>query len=226
MQLFGRLMAFNLSGGLCVSVLGFFAANRQTQPVICLFIAIFCGSVAPLAHAATYTQDLNDFISLQVKPLADSDIVIDSLNQANEKHEGISELNLVALDDIWRSELRKITQPLISKIIVNDLSKFLVKMVEGGQGVYTQITVIDIKGLNIGQTVISQNYWNVGKPRWDRIFTVNSSLPYISDVYFSDETNKFQVEVSFMVISDEKPIGIVAAGIDVEQLEGWKKRRK
>jgi|GEM_PF-1773663 len=216
-------MGFKLVGGLWFVVRSFFTTNLVLRTVNSLFLIVLYTSVA---QAANYSQDLNDFIKLEIKPLGSSDIVIDNLNQMNDKHAGLSEINLSVLDNDWRSELRKIKQPLITQVMENDLSKFLIKTVEAGQGVYTEITVIDSRGLNIGQTVVSQNYFNAGKPRWDKTFAIKSYAPYISDIYFSDETNKFQVEVSLMIISDEKPIGIVAAGIDVEQLEDWKKRRK
>ena len=193
--------------------------------LLALIPLLICLLAAP-AYSASYTQDLNDFINFEVKPLVNTDIVVDSLTKQNEQHASLSESALRVLDNSWHSELRKTNQSLISQVMDNDLSKFLMKIKDAGQGVYTEITIIDSKGLNISQTSVSGSYWNVGKPRWDKTFGVKSYAPYISDIYYSDETNKFQVEISFMIISDEQPIGIIAAGIDVEQLEDWKKRRK
>ncbi len=177
------------------------------------------------ASAATYTQDLLEFINLEIKPSVNSDIVIDNLLKHNEMHVSLVESSLRLLDNNWHSEIRKIDQPLIRQIKENELSKFLMKMQEASHGVYTQITIIDAKGLNISQTVITENYWNIGKAIWDQTMGIKSYAPYISDLYYSDETSKFQVAVSFMIIADEQPIGIIAAGIDVEQLEEWKKSK-
>lgn len=191
--------------------------------VLLPFLAIM---LAISAQAADYTQDLNDFINQEMKPWVNSDIVVDSLRSQNESNAANSESNLMVLDNNWRAEIRKINQPLISQVLNSDLSQFLKKKLSEGQGVYTEITIVDNKGLNIAQTIISERYWNAGLPRWDKTFRQNSYATYISDIYYSDETSKFQVEVSFMIIADDQPIGIIAAGIDVEQLEDWKKRRK
>ena len=187
-----------------------------------VFMALFCNP----ALAADYTQDLEDFITAELKPWINSDIVLDNLRLQNEASVDISESNLMVMDNNWRSEFRKVNQPLIGQVLNSELSAFLKKKLEEGQGVYTQIAIINNKGLNIAQTVVSDHYWNIGQPRWDKTFRQGSYATYISDLYYSDETSKFQVEISFMIIADDQPVGILAAGIDVEQLEDWKKRRQ
>lgn len=155
-----------------------------------------------------------------------SDIVIDNLVKQNDISAGYTESSLKIMDNSWHSEIRKVNQPLISQVMGSDLSQFLQKKKDDSSGVITDLRIIDAKGLNIAQTVISEDYWNEGKPRWDNTFKVKTYATYISDVYYSDETNKFQVEISFMIISEDQPVGVIAAGIDVEQLEDWKKQRK
>jgi hypothetical protein len=178
------------------------------------------------ASAADYTHDLNEFINIEMKPWVSSDIVIDSLNKQNEEQAALLESNLLVMDNNWRSEYRKVNQPTIGPVLASELSQFLKKKAVEGEGVYTELIIVDAKGLNIAQTVISENYYNAGKPRWEKTFRAKSYAPYISEIYYSDETSKFQVEVSFLIVSDGQPVGIVVAGIDVEQLDDWKKRRK
>lgn len=199
--------------------------NGYKKLLLCSLCFVFFCKVANAA-SIDYTQDLNDFINIEMKQWVNGDLVIDTLARHNEKNANLSEANLKIEDNNWRSELRKFNQPLISEIMGNELSTYLKKILEDGKGVYTEIIIIDSKGLNAAQTIISENYWNVGRPRWDKTFLVKSYSPYISEVHYSDETNKFQAEVSFMIIRDEQPIGVVFAGIDVEQLEDWKKNRK
>jgi hypothetical protein len=199
------------------------AIHVLSRAIHVLLLAI---SLAKPAISAEYTQDLNEFINLEIKPWVNSDIVIDNLNKQNENNFNLSESSLRVLDSNWRSEFRKVNQPLIGQVISNELSQFLQKKIIEGRGVYTELTIINNKALNIAQTVVSEGYWNLGQPRWDKTFAEKSYTPYISDIYYSDETSKFQLEVSFMIIAEDQPVGVVVAGIDVEQLEDWKRRRK
>jgi len=205
---------------------------RGNDRILCLIFTrlafIFAIIITPAtsSQAAEYSQDLNNFINLEIKPWVNSDIVVDNLNTQNQANATLSESNLAVMDNNWRSEFRKINQPVISKILNSELSQFLKRKLKEGQGVFTQISIINNKGLNIAQTIVTENYWNKGKAFWDKTFGQGSYATYISDIYYSDETSKFQVDVSFMIIVDDQPIGTVYAGIDVEQLEDWKKRRR
>lgn len=192
-----------------------------------IFLFVICIVTAkPVLSAEDYTQNLNDFINADMKLWANNDIMIDFLKKKNAEMQDVSESNLMVLDNDWRSEFRKMNQPIIGQVMNNDLAQFLKNKISDAMGVYTELTVINNKGLNIAQTSLSEHYWNAGMPRWDKTFRQNSYATYISDMYYSDETGKFQIEVAFMVIADDQPIGVLAAGIDVEQLEDWKKRRK
>lgn len=204
---------------------GFFPFAHGPWLLALLFIVMLFPSKS-IAVTADYSQDLSDFINIEIKSWVNSDIVIDNLTKQNEISANYNESNLKALDNSWRGEYRKINQPTINQVLTSELSQFLQKKMADSQGVFTEITIIDSKGLNMAQTIISEDCWNVGKPRWDKTFKEKSYVPYISDVYYSDKTNKFQVEVSFMIISNDQPIGVIDAGIDVEQLDDWKKRRK
>ncbi len=190
--------------------------------ILTLFLSLLLTSIA---QATDYSQDLNDFINIEIKSWINNDIVIDYLKNQNEKNSTLLESDLKILDNKWQSEARKVNQVLISQVVNNDLSQFLKKIQTTSQGVYTEISIIDNKGLCVGQSITSEHYWYGEEKLWGQTFKTKSYSTYISDIYYSDTTNKFQVQIAFMIISDEQPIGVITAGIDVEQLEDWKKRK-
>lgn len=176
--------------------------------------------------AADYSNDLQDLINSHMKQWAQREIVIDAVKAQNEKHADLSLSDMKILNARWLGEKRKNKRPLTTKLLENEFSDYLRKIQEDGEGVYTEIIVTDNNGMNVGQSILSENYWQGTKDRWKKTFGSRSYATYISDLGFNDNTGLFQVEVSFMIIADEEPIGMVYAGLDVEQLEEWKKRQE
>lgn len=173
-----------------------------------------------------YVQDINDIINTDMKRWASRSVVINSVLAQNSKSADLSISDFKILDTRWKSEKRKNKRPLISKLLNNRLSEYLKEVHEEGQGIYTEIIIIDDKGLNVGQSRVSENLWQGQQEKWLKTFGSNSYTPNIGKLHFDDNTELFQVEVSFMMIHEDEPIGIVYAGIDIEQIEAWKKRKE
>ena len=178
------------------------------------------------AYAADYKAKLEELINSEMKAWSQSEEVSLFLKSQNEKNADLSESDFKILNSRWQAEKRKLNKTLTDKVLGNELSGYLKEIEEKGQGVYTEIIIIDKFGLSAGQSMDSLNYFHAGEKRWDKTFGSNSYAAYISDLHFDDNTNLFQVDVAFMIFADEEAIGVAYAGIDVEQLEEWKKRRE
>ena len=72
--------------------------------------------------------------------------------------------------------------------------------------------------------MVSDDYWQGNIEKWKKTLGSRSYGTYISDLAFDYNTEFFQVEVAFIASMNDEPIGVVYAGVDVEQLENWKKR--
>lgn len=197
----------------------------MNKAIVSFLFCIFVG-ICFAANSQEYTKDLTELVNSEMKQWSHKDIVINAVKLQNSKSADLSVSDLKILDSKWIGEKRKNKKPLIRKVLDNDLSEYLRKIQEDGEGLYTEIIVTDNRGLDVGQSQISSNYWQGQEDKWKNTFGSRSYATYVSDLHFDDNTEAFQVEVSFMIISDDEPIGMVYAGVDVEQLEEWKKRRE
>ncbi len=177
-------------------------------------------------YAAEYDKDLNEVAATDMKGWAYDDIVINALKKSNEKNADISITDRKILDNKWQGEKRKNKQSLINSVMGNELSEYLKEIHKDGEGIYTEIIVIDMFGINVGQSRISGNYWQGQQDKWVKTYKDRSYANYIGDLHFDDNTELFQVELSFMIIIEDEPIGVVYAGIDVEQIEDWRRRKE
>ncbi|MDA0782604.1 MAG: hypothetical protein PQ612_08445 [Rickettsiales bacterium] len=171
-----------------------------------------------------YRSDINDFVVNEMKLWLKNDIVIKALKKQNEKNELLSQTDKKILNDTWMGERRKNKRPLTDRVLENDLSNFLKIKQKESQGLFTEIIIIDAYGINAGQSMISDDYWQGNNEKWTKTLGSRSYGTYISDLAFDYNTEFFQVEVAFIATLNDEPIGVVYAGIDVEQLESWKKR--
>ena len=98
--------------------------------------------------------------------------------------------------------------------------KYLKKVEADSQGLITEIFVMDDKGLNVGQSDVTSDYWQGDEAKWQKTYQVGPDAIHISDVEQDESTQRFQSQLSLPVVDPDtkKPIGAVTIGIDVENL--------
>ena len=130
-------------------------------------------------------------------------------------HEGLSEDDVIALDKKWRAD----DQDLIAATTENDLSNFLKEKQEASEGKFTEIFVMDNKGMNVGQSALTSDYWQGDEAKWQDTFSVGADAIHISDVEFDESSQTYQVQISTTISDGGAPIGAVTFGVDAESIE-------
>ena len=79
---------------------------------------------------------------------------------------------------------------------------------------------MDAKGLNVGQSDVTSDYWQGDEDKWQRTYPVGPDALLIGEVEQDESTQRFQTQVSLSVVdpADGAVIGAVTVGIDVETL--------
>lgn len=77
---------------------------------------------------------------------------------------------------------------------------------------------MDNKGLNVGQSDETSDYWQGDEAKFKKTFHVSLKKPFIDDIVYDGSSQRFQSQVSLTIIDpvDDKPIGAITVGIDVE----------
>lgn len=146
--------------------------------------------------------------------------VIAAVKAQNTKHAGLTQDKIDALDKQWRAETKAAAKPLINEVTGNALSAFLKKKEAEGKGLVTEIFVMDNKGLNVGQSDVTSDYWQGDEAKWQKTFLVGPAAVFVDKVDKDESTQKFQTQVSISIVDPAggAVIGAVTVGLDVEML--------
>ena len=187
--------------------------------------SIVIGAVAAIALtgaalANEFTAPITKLADTKVRQWIKDPAIIDAVKAQNQKHAGLTQADIDALDKKWRAETGSSSQPMIQAVLSNSLSKFLKTKKESSKGLYTEIFVMDNKGLNVGQSDVSSDYWQGDEAKWKKTYPVGANAIHISDVEKDESTQAFQSQLSLPVVdpANNQVIGAITLGINVEQL--------
>ena len=111
-------------------------------------------------------------------------------------------------------------QPLIASVLANSLSAYLKDVKADAAGLYTEIFVMDDKGLNVGQSDVTSDYWQGDEAKWKKTFLAGADGLLIDEVEFDESSQTYQSQVSVAIVDPTtgKSIGAVTVGVDVEKV--------
>ena len=147
-------------------------------------------------------------------------IVIAAINKQNEKNAALSQGDIDKLDKEWRSEVKGSGGGLVNRVMSSELSAFLKKVKAESAGLFTEIFVMDNKGLNVGQSDKTSDYWQGDEAKWQKTYQQGAGMVHVGGIEKDESTQTLQSQLSITIVdpASNKPIGAVTVGINVEQL--------
>lgn len=175
----------------------------------------FGTALAEEAHVAPVTE----YVTGKIKPWLTDAAVISAIKAQNAANAKLSDADIQALDKKWRAEVDGSNRATIDGVLNNALSKFLVEKKEKSEGAITEIFVMDAKGLNVGQSDITSDYWQGDEAKFKKSFGAGKDALFVDEVEKDESSQTLQSQAS-VTISDESgtPIGAVTVGINVNSL--------
>jgi len=179
-------------------------------------------TVQPGAFAADdHVAAIRSEVVPQVRSWLEDPTVVSAIKSQNIQHAGLSQAEIENLDREWRSETSATNRKLIDSILSNQLSGFLSNVKKDARGVYTEIFVMDNKGLNVGQSDITSDYWQGDEDKWKKTYLAGPDAVFIDDVEFDESSQTFQSQLSLPIVDPDTgvTIGAVTVGVNVEMLQ-------
>lgn len=186
------------------------------------FSTILTLGAAPLSAAENeHKQAILDQVVPQVRAFLADSRVINAVNAQNSRHAGMSQARIDKLDKQWRAETANGSGPLIESALENRLSAYLITVQEASQGLFSEIFVMDAKGLNVGQSGLTSDYWQGDEAKWQKTYGKGADAMLIDDVEFDESSQTFQSQLSLPVIdpADGAVIGAVTVGVNMDFLQ-------
>jgi hypothetical protein len=176
--------------------------------------------IAVVGNAAEHEAPLKNIAETKIRTWISDPAIVNAVKAQNEKHASLTQADIDTLDKQWRAETKAAAKPLIDPILNNDLSKFLKKVAADSKGLYTEVFVMDNKGLNVGQSEITSDYWQGDEAKWQKTFSVGPDAVFVDKIEKDESTQVLQSQVSLSVVdpATKKVIGAVTVGVNVDAL--------
>lgn len=168
-------------------------------------------------HIASIRRD----VVPQVRSWLSDPSVISAVNKQNMRHASIGQTDIDRLDKQWRAETSSTNRKLVDAVLANSLSSYLGDVKNGANGLYSEIFIMDDKGLNVGQSDVTSDYWQGDEDKWKKTYLAGPDAVFIDDVEFDESTQTFQSQLSLPVVDPMTgmAIGAITIGVNVDMLQ-------
>lgn len=182
--------------------------------VLCLMPA------TPSRAGDVHVEPVTAYIDANIRAWVEDPIIIGALKNQNAVHADLTQAAIDALDATWRTEFAGNSRPLIDTVVGNPLSKFLRGKQAASGGVITEIFVIDAKGLSVGESEMSSDYWQGDEPKWQKTYMTGSSALFVDAAEKDESTQTLQSQASLTVFDPQtgQRLGAITVGINLDAL--------
>lgn len=171
------------------------------------------------AGATDHSNAVRHVAETRIQSWIDAPAIIEALRRQNDANRSLTQTDIERLDAQWRQETLAAERPLIQAVLSTDLSRFLREIQTQHRGLFTEIFVVDNRGLNVGQSDMTSDYWQGDEYKWQRTFLVGPDAVFIDRVEEDESTQQFQSQVSLSITDPQtgQVIGSMTVGVDVDR---------
>lgn len=173
-----------------------------------------------VSAAEPHVRPMEQFAQNTVSGWLSNPTLIEAIKVQNAKHASLNASRIDQMDKQWRAETGASSRPMIDAILANELSKFLLQAKNQTGGLVTEVFVMDNKGLNVGQSDVTSDFWQGDEAKWKKTYLAGPNAMFIDEVEQDESTQMFQSQLS-MSVSDPasgEVIGAITVGVNVEAL--------
>lgn len=186
--------------------------------VVALALAAACSGTALAADE--HEASLRNLVKAKILPMIQNSVVVDAVKQQNSRNAALTEPEIIKLDKQWRAQVRGAGGALINEVLANSLSGYLKQFKQANGELFTEIFVMDNKGLNVGQSDVTSDYWQGDEAKWKKTFLIGPGTVHIGKVKMDESTQTLQAQISVTIVdpTTNQAIGAVTVGVNVEEL--------
>ena len=173
-----------------------------------------------VSAAEPYVQPMEQFAKSTVSGWLNNPTLIEAIKVQNAKHASLSASQIDQMDKQWRAETGASSRPMIDRILAKELSKFLLQAKNQTGGLVTEVFVMDNKGLNVGQSDVTSDFWQGDEAKWKKTYLAGPNAMFIDEVEQDESTQMFQSQLSMSVTdpASGEVIGAITVGVNVDAL--------
>ncbi len=165
------------------------------------------------------------YILEHITPWITNRVLVGAVGAQNVANGKLTNLEIDKLDIGW---IERTDKSLIESKMNNDLSAFLKTKKSAGPDIIVEIFAFDQMGLNVGQTDMTQDYYQGDEAKYWKTFMVGPGAVFVDQVGMDDGRHVSQANLTITNPETGKAIGAMTVGIDIDKLaksslpnKGW-----
>lgn len=182
----------------------------RTWALAALLVATLAG-VGP-SRAGSYEDELLALARARIAAVLSAEVVIEAVRAQNAVSAGLSQAEIDALDRRWRRETESADQSLIDEVMERRVSLFLAEVQDGSEGPFTEIFVTDLRGLNVGQSVVTSDLWQADELKWQAVIAGGPDGVHVGPPEADASTQRSQQQIGAPVL-DPQTRAVIGVGI-------------
>ncbi|HYE52613.1 MAG TPA: hypothetical protein VEB20_23665 [Azospirillaceae bacterium] len=181
--------------------------------------ALLAALTAPPALAADLS--LGYLIETQIRPWLANPALVAAIKEQNRRTAGLSQAEIDAMDRAWASEIGQKEQPTIRAVASSPASALMRDKLLLAKGLFTEIIVMDARGLNVAVTDATSDYWQGDEAKWQKTFAAGAEAVHVDELRRDESTHLAQRQVSLTVVdpADGAPIGAITVAVNADRME-------
>lgn len=161
---------------------------------------------------------IETLIQSELKSWTYDPFMLAAVRAQNSRHAALTQSEIERLDQQWKVETRQGSRPLINEVMSRSSSHLLKSLQSKAKGLITEVILMDYKGLNVGLSDVTSDYWQGDEAKWQRIVPEGPDAWFVDRVEWDESTQQFQCQVSLPIVADHTVVGAITFGINVDQL--------
>lgn len=185
-----------------------------------LALLLALAASGPAQADGGHVAEIRAYFDREIRGWLADPVIVAALVAQNAENAAITQDEIDALDLEWGMQATAVDQPFVRKILDREISKFLVDKKSASDGMITEMIVMDIKGLNVGLSDVTSDYWQGDEPKWQQTYAIGPGALFIDRPEKDESTQTLQAQVSATLTdpSSGAPIGAITVGINLDKL--------
>jgi len=184
-----------------------------------MFLIISMLLLAGHTYAHEYEAAMKKHYATVASVWVNNAAVRSAVSAQNVANATLTQAQIDALDKQWRAGVDAGGNELTRKTLDNALSTYLKKVQADSKGLYTEIIVTDNKGLNVGQSAMTSDYWQGDEPKFTKSFGAGKDAVFVDAIEQDESTQEYQSQLSATIVDESgNAVGAVTIGINVDKL--------
>jgi len=171
--------------------------------------------------AVSFSEEVNQILERKkdlIKNMSQDPQLVNFVRSANEKNRDLSDSAINRIDERWQRT--EGIDDFIKPFITNDTALFLVAF-QDENDVFSEIFVTDKKGLIIGETNKTSDYFQADEEWWVQTFNEGKGKEFYGEIEY-DESSRSEAIPIYMPVLDpdsQEVIGIIKAVCDITAIK-------